>query len=222
MPVKKLTKEQYLKLRKKLFIRKLIREKPPYREYYESPIAGRVLCMSPYESQFVRFLDELGIKWKQAKESFKYRTALSRKTVYKRWIPDYVVLDEIGLPSFFIEIKGTIRVEDIAQWEDFPDSEKLIVISDKELKQLGLDVREGYRRYRAGKDKTGWKKTGDVSEELKLKIDPQPFLDLVEYQMTCTGHRDSDKCSHCFFQNDKDKCRARIEKRDYVEPRDNR
>lgn len=85
-----------------------------------------------------------------------------------------------------------VRKADPAKFEAFPSDKKLVLLGCEELKTLGLEVfdpmekfkdneplREGQWPYKLLQNMPDFWERGELTEELKEKVDPKPFFDLV-------------------------------------------
>lgn len=159
--------------------------------WWESPIAGKVHFLSSYEKKFCAWLDEHKLNWRKNKERFPYISPFDSKQ--HNYIPDFIIFTSSG-KKIYIEIKGMVRKADPAKFEAFPEDKKLVLLGYKELKNLGLDVKDPteYLRNPDGTEKkldpSKWPykllqnmpdfwERGVLTEELKRKVDPKPFYD---------------------------------------------
>ena len=161
--------------------------------WWDSPIAGKVHFQSKYEKLFCEFLDTRGLNWRKNKERFPYTSPFDGKQ--HNYIPDFIVYTSSG-EKIYIEVKGMVRKADPAKFEAFPKGEILVLLGYKELKNLGLDVKDPteYFRNPDGTEKkldpSKWpykllqgmpdfQERGELTEELKKKVDPKPFYSLL-------------------------------------------
>lgn len=164
--------------------------------YHESPIAGKVFWASKYEKLFCEFLDNNKLNWRKNKERFPYISPFDGKQ--HNYIPDFVILDNTvhHYPYLYIEVKGMIRKADPAKFEAFPEDKKLVLLGYEELKSLGLDVKDPMEYFRNpdGTEKKlepdrwpykllqnmpDFQERGELTEELKKKVDPKPFYEIL-------------------------------------------
>ena len=113
--------------------------------WWDSPIAGKVHFQSKYEKLFCEFLDTKGLNWRKNKERFPYISPFDGKQ--HSYIPDFIVYTSSG-EKIYIEVKGMVRKADPAKFEAFPKGEILVLLGYKELKNLGLDVKDPTEYYR--------------------------------------------------------------------------
>lgn len=157
--------------------------------WWDSPIAGKVHFQSSYERKFCAFLDSKELNWRKNKERFTYTSPFDEKE--HRYIPDFVILSAKGEPLMYLEVKGMVRRADPAKFEAFPEDKKLVLLGYEELKKLGLDVwdpmtafknkeplREDQWPYKLLQNMPDFWERGELTEELKKKVDPKPFFDL--------------------------------------------
>lgn len=83
-----------------------------------------------WEVKYAQYLDANSIKWIRNKDSFTY----SFEEKERRYTPDFYLLDS----DEYIEIKGYKTDKDIAKWSQFPKHRKLVVLMEKELKDLNI------------------------------------------------------------------------------------
>ena len=81
-----------------------------------------------WELKYAMWLDRQSINWIRCKESFKYEF-LNKIRLYT---PDFYLIES----NTYIEIKGFKTEKDNAKWKQFP--KKLIVLTKKELKEMGI------------------------------------------------------------------------------------
>lgn len=157
--------------------------------WWDSPIAGKVHFQSKYEKLFCEFLDNNKLNWRKNKERFPYISPFdSRQHSY---IPDFIVFTSSG-EKIYIEVKGMVRKADPAKFEAFPEDKKLVLLGYEELKGLGLDVwdpmtafrneeplREDQWPYKLLQNMPDFWERGELTEELKKKVDPKPFYELL-------------------------------------------
>ena len=154
--------------------------------WWDSPIAGKVHFQSSYERKFCAYLDEHGYNWRKNKERFPYISPFDGKTHH--YNPDFVLLDKDGRVCLYIEVKGMVRKADPAKFEAFPKDKTLVLLGCEELKALGLEVfdpmekfkdseplREGQWPYKLLQNMPDFWERGEMSEELKKKVSPEPF-----------------------------------------------
>lgn len=158
--------------------------------YHESPIAGKVFWASKYEKLFCEFLDNNKLNWRKNKERFPYISPFDNRQ--HSYIPDFIVFTSSG-EKIYIEVKGMVRKADPAKFEAFPEDKKLVLLGYEELKGLGLDVwdpmtafknkeplREDQWPYKLLQNMPDFWERGELTEELKKKVDPKPFYDLCQ------------------------------------------
>lgn len=164
--------------------------------WWDSPIAGKVHFQSKYEKLFCEFLDSHKLNWRKNKERFPYISPFDGKQ--HNYIPDFVILDNTihQYPYLYIEVKGMIRKADPAKFEAFPEGKKLVLLGYEELKSLGLDVKDPMEYFRNpdGTEKKlepdrwpykllqnmpDFQERGELTEELKKKVDPKPFYEIL-------------------------------------------
>jgi hypothetical protein len=83
-----------------------------------------------WEVKYAQWLDLHNIKWIRCKNSFKY--VFENKV--RHYTPDFYLIDT----NEYIEIKGYKTSKDDAKWSQFPINEKLIILMEKELKDLDI------------------------------------------------------------------------------------
>jgi len=81
-----------------------------------------------WELLYAKFLDQKNVRWQRCKERFSY--TYENKVRY--YTPDFYLPDT----NEYVEIKGYETEKDKIKWSQFPG--KLIVLKEKDLKQLGL------------------------------------------------------------------------------------
>lgn len=160
--------------------------------WWNSPIAGKVHFQSKYEKLFCEFLDNGNFDWRKNKERFPYISPFDGKQ--HNYIPDFIVYSATG-EKIYIEVKGMVRKADPAKFEAFPKDKKLVLLGYEELKKLGLDVKdpmEAFRNpdgtekkldpnkwpYKLLQNMPDFQEKGELTEELKQKVDPKPFFDI--------------------------------------------
>lgn len=158
--------------------------------WWESPIAGKVRFQSSYERKVCAFLDEHNLNWRKNKDRFPYISPFDGKE--HKYIPDFIIVDKDEKPQIYIEVKGMVRKADPAKFEAFPEDKKLVLLGYEELKRLGLDVwdpmtafkdkeplREDQWPYKLLQNMPDFWERGELTEELKKKVDPKPFFNLL-------------------------------------------
>lgn len=100
------------------------------KQWYVSPIAGKVYLRSSYELAYVEWLDKNNVLWKQNHERFPYEWNKKKRFYY----PDFFLIQD----NCFVEIKGYETKQDKAKWKTFPH--KLLVLKGHDLKKMGLNV----------------------------------------------------------------------------------
>lgn len=85
---------------------------------------------SSWEVAYAKYLDSNGIEWDRCKDSFQYQYG-NKDRMYT---PDFYLVKS----GSYVEIKGLQRDRDIAKWNQFPKDKTLIVLKEKELKELGI------------------------------------------------------------------------------------
>lgn len=158
--------------------------------WWDSPIAGKVHFQSKYEKLFCEFLDNNKLDWRKNKERFPYISPFDNRQ--HNYIPDFIVFTSSG-EKIYIEVKGMVRKADPAKFEAFPEDKKLVLLGYEELKGLGLDVwdpmtafknkeplREDQWPYKLLQNMPDFWERGELTEELKKKVDPKPFYDLCQ------------------------------------------
>ena len=156
--------------------------------WWDSPIAGKVHFQSSYERKFCKFLDEKKLNWRKNKERFSYTSPFDGKE--HKYVPDFVILSTENEPLMYLEVKGMVRKADPAKFEAFPNDKKLVLLGYEELKKLGLDVWDPMSEPKAKELKPDqwpykllqnmpdfWER-GELTEELKKKVDSKSFFDL--------------------------------------------
>lgn len=86
-----------------------------------------------WELKYAKYMDASDIRWIRCKENFKY----SFEGTERRYTPDFYLIET----EEYIEIKGYKTKKDIAKWESFPKDKILKILTYKELKLLGLDIK---------------------------------------------------------------------------------
>lgn len=156
--------------------------------WWDSPIAGKVHFQSKYEKLFCEYLDNNHCNWRKNKERFPYTSPFDNKV--HNYIPDFVIVDSEEKPQIYIEVKGMVRKADPAKFEAFPKDKTLVLLGYEELKGLGLDVwdpmemnnkplKEGQWPYKLLQNMPDFWERGELTEELKQKVDSKPFLEYV-------------------------------------------
>lgn len=156
--------------------------------WWDSPIAGKVHFQSSYERKFCAYLDEHKFNWRKNKERFPYISPFDGKQ--HMYVPDFVLLNNDGSIHCYVEVKGMVRKADPAKFEAFPKDKKLVLLGYEELKSLGLDVWDPMSEPKAKKLKPDqwpykllqnmpdfWER-GELTEELKQKVDAKPFFEI--------------------------------------------
>lgn len=151
--------------------------------WHSSPIAGRVHYQSGYERKFMEWLDSQKITWIKCKERFLYTAEDGKEHKYN---PDFYLPE----PQLYVEVKGMVRLNDPHKFEAFPDDKKLVLLGYSELKSLGLDVKDplenqkvlvpGQWPYKLLEHMPDFSKVGEMSEEVKKKVDSQKFFDYLK------------------------------------------
>lgn len=100
------------------------------KQWYESPIAGKVYVRSSYELEYVKWLDENNIQWKGNLIKFPYEFEEKLRYYY----PDFYLIES----EEYVEIKGYKTKQDEAKWKDFPY--KLKVLFKGDLLDMGLNI----------------------------------------------------------------------------------
>jgi len=100
------------------------------KQWYDSPIAGRVYLRSSYELEYVKYLDKNNINWKPNHQKFLYTFNNKQKYYY----PDFYLVDS----NEYIEIKGYKTEKDVVKWQQFPH--KLTVLMKQHLLTLGCNI----------------------------------------------------------------------------------
>ena len=83
-----------------------------------------------WELYYAQWLDKNNIKWIRNKKQFDYIFDDKKR----KYTPDFYLMDS----NEYIEIKGYKTAKDIAKWECFPENETLIILTEKELKNLKI------------------------------------------------------------------------------------
>ena len=83
-----------------------------------------------WELRYAMYLDMLNISWKRNTERFPY--IYNGKFHY--YTPDFYLVDT----NEYVEIKGLIRDVDYEKWRQFPTNKTLVVLTQKELSELGI------------------------------------------------------------------------------------
>jgi hypothetical protein len=85
---------------------------------------------SSWEVKYAQWLDENNIRWERCNKRFPYIF----EGVKKHYIPDFYLphTDE------YVEIKGMILEKDYAKWEQFSKTNKLTILYEVDLKNLGI------------------------------------------------------------------------------------
>lgn len=163
--------------------------------WWDSPIAGKVHFKSSYERKFCEWLDRQGLNWRQAKERFPYVSPIDGKQ--HKYIPDFVIVDSREVPLLYIEVKGMVRRLDPVKFAAFPEDKQLVLLGYRELKSLGLDVKDPMEYFRNPDgtekklDPNKWpykllqnmpdfSERGELTEELKRKVSAEKFFALVK------------------------------------------
>jgi hypothetical protein len=94
------------------------------KQWYDSPIAGKVYLRSSLELRYVQYLDKNKINWRQCTESFIYQ--FENKT--RKYYPDFYLIDQ----DLYIETKGFKTPQDEAKWSQFPKNIKVLYEIDVE------------------------------------------------------------------------------------------
>lgn len=157
--------------------------------WWDSPIAGKVHFQSKYEKLFCEFLDNNKLNWRKNKERFPYISPFDNRQ--HSYIPDFIVFTSSG-EKIYIEVKGMVRKADPAKFEAFPEDKKLVLLGYEELKGLGLDVWDPMTAFKGKELKPDqwpykllqnmpdfWER-GELTEELKKKVDPKPLYKLLK------------------------------------------
>lgn len=100
------------------------------KEWYESPIAGRVYLRSTYEIEYAKWLDENKINWRLNTTGFEYEY---EGRIHK-YYPDFYLVDD----DSFVETKGYKTKKDEAKWKFFPH--KLLILFREDLLNMGLPI----------------------------------------------------------------------------------
>lgn len=100
------------------------------KQWYESPIAGKVYVRSSYELEYVKWLDKNNIKWKGNLIKFPYEFEGKIKYYY----PDFYLIEN----DEYVEIKGYKTKKDEAKWKNFPY--KLTILFKTDLLNMGLNI----------------------------------------------------------------------------------
>ena len=83
---------------------------------------------SKWELKYAKWMDSNQINWQRCKESFSYEY----EDKLRQYTPDFYLIET----DEYVEIKGYKTEKDNAKWSQFPKHRKLIVLMEKELKQL--------------------------------------------------------------------------------------
>ena len=83
-----------------------------------------------WELYYAIYLDEHDIDWKRCSERFPYQF---ENTIHY-YTPDFYLVDS----DTFVEIKGYETEKDRAKWEQFPEDKNLLILKEKELRELGV------------------------------------------------------------------------------------
>lgn len=83
-----------------------------------------------WELKYAQYLDYNAIQWQRNKDSFYYE--FEGKT--RKYTPDFYLpnTDE------YVEIKGYKTAKDDAKWSQFPKHKKLVVLMEKDLKEMKI------------------------------------------------------------------------------------
>jgi hypothetical protein len=89
-----------------------------------------ILFDSSWEVKYAQWLDSNNIKWERCKDRFTYIF----NNYKKNYIPDFFLPET----KEYVEIKGLKTLKDEAKWEQFPRELKLIILMEKDLKNMGI------------------------------------------------------------------------------------
>lgn len=152
--------------------------------WYVSPIAGRVHYQSRYEQKFMEWMDAHQIDWVKCKERFPYIASDGKIHKYN---PDFY----LPFHGLYVEVKGMIRLNDPLKFKAFPENKKLVLLGFQELLKLGLDVKDptvgklkelkpGQWPYNLLQQMPDFLKAGEMTEELKKKVDSSIFFEYIK------------------------------------------
>lgn len=83
-----------------------------------------------WEFRYVQYLDRENIEWIRCKNSFPYLY----ENKERRYTPDFYLPET----NQYIEIKGYKTDKDLAKWNSFPINETLVVLLERDLKNLKI------------------------------------------------------------------------------------
>lgn len=86
-----------------------------------------------WELAYAQYLDANHIEWQRCKDRFEYN--FNGKRHY--YTPDFYLITT----DTYIEIKGYRTKKDLAKWQQFPQDKKLIVLKQKDLQALGINIK---------------------------------------------------------------------------------
>lgn len=86
-----------------------------------------------WELAYAQYLDANNIEWQRCKDRFEY--TFEGKIHY--YTPDFYLV----ATDTYVEIKGYRTKKDLAKWSQFPADKKLIVLKQKDLQALGLEIK---------------------------------------------------------------------------------
>jgi hypothetical protein len=85
-----------------------------------------------WELELAKWFDSNDIKWERNKRIFPY--VFDGKQ--RNYTPDFYLPEK----CYYIEVKGWKTPKDKAKWEQFPKTEKLVIMRGKDLLELGLKL----------------------------------------------------------------------------------
>lgn len=83
-----------------------------------------------WELNYAKWLDTHNIKWERPSIRFTYK--FKGKIHY--YTPDFYLVEA----DEYVEVKGYKTAKDEAKWRDFPKEQKLKILFEKDLKELGV------------------------------------------------------------------------------------
>ena len=83
-----------------------------------------------WELNYAKWLDANNIKWERPSIRFTYK--FKDKVHY--YTPDFYLIET----NEYVEVKGYKTAKDEAKWRDFPKEQKLKILFEKDLKELGI------------------------------------------------------------------------------------
>lgn len=83
-----------------------------------------------WEFKYAQFLDKNNVKWVRCVDRFPY--FYENKLRY--YTPDFYLIET----NEYVEIKGYKTIKDENKWSQFPQDKKLIILLEKDLKELNI------------------------------------------------------------------------------------